>query len=130
MRLLTLSSFLLFRRKNTPGNTLRQNPVFGDGDGGTANPTFDKEAEPPQPWNNPVRRTRPPITQLQTDPAREGDEGDDDSSTLKTEPTLDSDSGRGTSSAAFSGDAQYETCLLYTSPSPRDRQKSRMPSSA
>ena len=24
----------------------------------------------------------------------------------------------------------YETCLLYTSPSPRDRQKSRMPSSA
>ena len=27
------------------------------------------------------------------------------------------------------GDA-YEVCLLYTSPSPRDRQKSRMPSSA
>ena len=26
--------------------------------------------------------------------------------------------------------AQYITCLLYTSPSPRDRQKSRMPSSA
>ena len=26
--------------------------------------------------------------------------------------------------------AQYYTCLLYTSPSPRDRQKSRMPSSA
>ena len=24
----------------------------------------------------------------------------------------------------------YEACLLYTSPSPRDRQKSRMPSSA
>ena len=24
----------------------------------------------------------------------------------------------------------YEFCLLYTSPSPRDRQKSRMPSSA
>ena len=24
----------------------------------------------------------------------------------------------------------YQTCLLYTSPSPRDRQKSRMPSSA
>ena len=24
----------------------------------------------------------------------------------------------------------YEPCLLYTSPSPRDRQKSRMPSSA
>ena len=26
--------------------------------------------------------------------------------------------------------AEYRICLLYTSPSPRDRQKSRMPSSA
>ena len=26
--------------------------------------------------------------------------------------------------------AQASSCLLYTSPSPRDRQKSRMPSSA
>ena len=26
--------------------------------------------------------------------------------------------------------AMYNGCLLYTSPSPRDRQKSRMPSSA
>ena len=26
--------------------------------------------------------------------------------------------------------AMWEACLLYTSPSPRDRQKSRMPSSA
>ena len=25
---------------------------------------------------------------------------------------------------------RYKDCLLYTSPSPRDRQKSRMPSSA
>ena len=25
---------------------------------------------------------------------------------------------------------KYDACLLYTSPSPRDRQKSRMPSSA
>ena len=34
--------------------------------------------------------------------------------------------------AAEQGDApaQYNLCLLYTSPSPRDRQKSRMPSSA
>ena len=30
----------------------------------------------------------------------------------------------------YSGDWIVETCLLYTSPSPRDRQKSRMPSSA
>ena len=28
------------------------------------------------------------------------------------------------------GDSSARTCLLYTSPSPRDRQKSRMPSSA
>ena len=27
-------------------------------------------------------------------------------------------------------DTQHKVCLLYTSPSPRDRQKSRMPSSA
>ena len=27
-------------------------------------------------------------------------------------------------------DGEYLVCLLYTSPSPRDRQKSRMPSSA
>ena len=30
----------------------------------------------------------------------------------------------------FDGGWQSNTCLLYTSPSPRDRQKSRMPSSA
>ena len=28
------------------------------------------------------------------------------------------------------GRVRYNICLLYTSPSPRDRQKSRMPSSA
>ena len=27
-------------------------------------------------------------------------------------------------------DLEFDACLLYTSPSPRDRQKSRMPSSA
>ena len=31
---------------------------------------------------------------------------------------------------ALAGDSLDGTCLLYTSPSPRDRQKSRMPSSA
>eukprot|EP01015_Nassula_variabilis_P027352 TRINITY_DN558_c0_g1_i5.p1 TRINITY_DN558_c0_g1~~TRINITY_DN558_c0_g1_i5.p1 ORF type:complete len:391 (-),score=79.87 TRINITY_DN558_c0_g1_i5:30-1202(-) len=35
--------------------------------------------------------------------------------------------GRGES---IESSASYRTCLLYTSPSPRDRQKSRMPSSA
>ena len=30
----------------------------------------------------------------------------------------------------FLSNEQYNHCLLYTSPSPRDRQKSRMPSSA
>ena len=30
----------------------------------------------------------------------------------------------------FKNVVQYKSCLLYTSPSPRDRQKSRMPSSA
>ena len=32
--------------------------------------------------------------------------------------------------SAGDGDAHVVRCLLYTSPSPRDRQKSRMPSSA
>ena len=33
--------------------------------------------------------------------------------------------------AARAGErSRYKACLLYTSPSPRDRQKSRMPSSA
>ena len=32
--------------------------------------------------------------------------------------------------AAFKGFESKKSCLLYTSPSPRDRQKSRMPSSA
>ena len=32
--------------------------------------------------------------------------------------------------SAYGGNDTNQTCLLYTSPSPRDRQKSRMPSSA
>ena len=34
------------------------------------------------------------------------------------------------SSSAPTVEPQHQTCLLYTSPSPRDRQKTRMPSSA
>ena len=34
------------------------------------------------------------------------------------------------SDKALSAKHAYKICLLYTSPSPRDRQKSRMPSSA
>ena len=30
----------------------------------------------------------------------------------------------------YDWDLESDNCLLYTSPSPRDRQKSRMPSSA
>ena len=33
-------------------------------------------------------------------------------------------------SNAFNAESLFKACLLYTSPSPRDRQKSRMPSSA
>ena len=32
--------------------------------------------------------------------------------------------------SGFARSPLVDTCLLYTSPSPRDRQKSRMPSSA
>ena len=37
---------------------------------------------------------------------------------------------RGESTTYYLVENQPRTCLLYTSPSPRDRQKSRMPSSA
>ena len=33
-------------------------------------------------------------------------------------------------SEVLAGEKAFNACLLYTSPSPRDRQKSRMPSSA
>ena len=37
---------------------------------------------------------------------------------------------KGTARDDYDGPVKYIGCLLYTSPSPRDRQKSRMPSSA
>ena len=40
------------------------------------------------------------------------------------------DSQRRIAWVAMSSMVLYSLCLLYTSPSPRDRQKSRMPSSA
>ena len=52
---------------------------------------------------------------------------------VTTNPTLIKRSGRTLPDVAkelTSCYPQFESCLLYTSPSPRDRQKSRMPSSA
>ena len=46
-----------------------------------------------------------------------------DESLARTRPTL-------RDCSQFSACTEVSTCLLYTSPSPRDRQKSRMPSSA
>ena len=44
---------------------------------------------------------------------------------------MGSGGGGGGSSTTVSGiDAEFKPCLLYTSPSPRDRTRSRMPSSA
>ena len=65
-----------------------------------------------------VERVRPVV-----DCSEEGDE-----SVLKLEisaPAHSEPAVRGTK-----GDVKLRVCLLYTSPSPRDRQKSRMPSSA
>src|SRR5678810_1107516 len=48
-------------------------------------------------------------------------------------PTINRAYETGTASVDFpilGGHIPYTDCLLYTSPSPRDRQKSRMPSSA
>ena len=51
---------------------------------------------------------------------------------LATVEVIAEDEGQAISKAqTFAGGrAWYRFCLLYTSPSPRDRQKSRMPSSA
>ena len=66
-------------------------------------------------------------------------EMDGSSATLKTDPELESTLGK---AERYRDDGNYafacklwqlvleNSCLLYTSPSPRDRQKSRMPSSA
>ena len=43
---------------------------------------------------------------------------------------VDLTAGRFTAIMGPSGSGKSTLCLLYTSPSPRDRQKSRMPSSA
>ena len=62
--------------------------------------------------------------------------------TKKTETTASTPAAKETPAAPVSeavkskngvfapGEEQVTACLLYTSPSPRDRQKSRMPSSA
>ena len=58
-------------------------------------------------------------------------------STVKNSPEAEREqyvivsvSGTGSINAPITGVQGDNTCLLYTSPSPRDRQKSRMPSSA
>ena len=43
---------------------------------------------------------------------------------------LDIEAKSGNPTDTVTGEIWFNTCLLYTSPSPRDRQKSRMPSSA
>ena len=58
------------------------------------------------------------ITIVPTDPAGEG----------FNDPTAFTPVGG--NNATTLGEARLNVCLLYTSPSPRDRQKSRMPSSA
>ena len=45
-------------------------------------------------------------------------------------PVVRTDTGELDKSKTAKRAQQYLSCLLYTSPSPRDRQKSRMPSSA
>ena len=43
---------------------------------------------------------------------------------------MDRDAKREEKESNLEGLMKFNICLLYTSPSPRDRQKSRMPSSA
>ena len=44
--------------------------------------------------------------------------------------TTYSSSGRSSKKITIEYDVQHKDCLLYTSPSPRDKRQSRMPSSA
>ena len=53
--------------------------------------------------------------------------------TVDVIPVTESDLGTRATAAFAAGDLPdviYHTCLLYTSPSPRDKRQSRMPSSA
>ena len=49
---------------------------------------------------------------------------------MKVDGTLVADEATIMSSIQTTSPGSHNACLLYTSPSPRDRQKSRMPSSA
>ena len=55
---------------------------------------------------------------------RGGDDGSEDGAALRA------DGGWRSAAAAAPGLARAASCLLYTSPSPRDQRGSRMPSSA
>ena len=43
---------------------------------------------------------------------------------------IETEEGKEIKNSHGSGSMKYDTCLLYTSPSPRDKRQSRMPSSA
>ena len=46
------------------------------------------------------------------------------------DPTFDIDGNPEFDNLEIENEEEFETCLLYTSPSPRDQRGSRMPSSA
>ena len=56
--------------------------------------------------------------------------GHSDDLSLKKSLTFYASFDNGTNAEIAKGDKQLYTCLLYTSPSPRDVEESRMPSSA
>ena len=116
---------------------LEENPQYIYGEGGQVSPEvetaplpWDKYSEQPQagmgatevPTSDQSIFTKPPITSetppVETPPVAEAPvqitPPPATTPTVQTPPT----------------DTPSTTCLLYTSPSPRDRQKSRMPSSA
>ena len=95
----------LFNVEPTP-RTGRGRPITGDAD---VKDTPDKKAQ-----RKSLRRPDPGDTPQET--AAKNDPMSD-----KIQQEIERETGRRT---------RNTTCLLYTSPSPRDRQKSRMPSSA
>ena len=82
-------------------------------------------------WEAPPSRISPPQPLLPIEEAGEGvEESDDDMEAAEVWPLV----GRGVPHVRVqrrNGEvASGRACLLYTSPSPRDKRQSRMPSSA
>ena len=116
--------------------TTVQQPETEEDQTGSTDSTDSSEETPVAPENpaeTPDVIETPEITETpETTEAPEATEAPDATTEDSTDPGDDFSAGDAQELDAPSADTavQNKVCLLYTSPSPRDRQKSRMPSSA